>query len=75
MHRHKRPSSYFQNEGNCTLSVWPMWQSNWNPSMCNTKICIQIFNLLQLNYLTSQQCCDSENESWNMRVKNTVEIV
>ena len=28
-----------------------------------------------LNYLTSQQCCDSENESWNMRVKNTVEIV
>ena len=47
VHRHKRPSSYFQNEGNCTLSVWPMWQSNWNPSMCNTKICIQIFDLLQ----------------------------
>ena len=47
VHRHKRPSSYFQNEGNCTLSVWPMWKSNWNPSMCNTKICIQIFNSLQ----------------------------
>ena len=47
VHRHKRPSSYFQNEGNCTLSVWPMWKSNWNPSMCNTKICIRIFNLLQ----------------------------
>ena len=31
--------------------------------------------LLQLNYLISQQCCDSENESWNMRVKNTVAIV
>ena len=29
----------------------------------------------RLNYLISQQCCDSENESWNMRVKNTVAIV
>ena len=29
----------------------------------------------KLNYLISQQCCDSENESWNMRVKNTVAIV
>ena len=28
----------------------------------------------QVNYLISQQCCDSENESWNMRVKNTVPI-
>ena len=29
----------------------------------------------QLKYLISQQCCDSENESRNMRVKNTVAIV
>ena len=28
-----------------------------------------------LNYVISQQCCDCENESWNMRVKNTVAIV
>ena len=34
-------------------------------------------NLLQvqLKYLISQQCCDSENESSNTRVKNTVTIV
>ena len=30
---------------------------------------------MSINYLISQQCCDSENESWNMRVKNTVVIV
>ena len=28
-----------------------------------------------LKYLMSQQCCDSENESSNTRVKNTVTIV
>ena len=32
-------------------------------------------SLLQLNYLISQQCCDSENESGNKRVKSTVAIV
>ena len=32
-------------------------------------------NLSHINYLISQQCCDSENESLNMRVKNTVAVV
>ena len=30
---------------------------------------------LLVKYLMSQQCCDSENESSNTRVKNTVTIV
>ena len=33
------------------------------------------FTSSSLNYLISQQCCDSENESGNKRVKNTVVIV
>ena len=30
---------------------------------------------LGVNYLILQECCDSENESGNKRVKNTVVIV
>ena len=30
---------------------------------------------LGLNYLISQQCCDSENESLNMRVNDSLAIV
>ena len=52
------------------------------PNYKNFQLILKKLNLKNLfraspyvKYLLSQQCCDSENESWNMRVKNTVAIV
>ena len=59
------------------LELSQKWAEDVNWTFLNSLIFTDghIATMVPLKYLMLQQCCDSENESSNTRVKNTVTIV